>query len=124
MEAYTSLSKEEEVSPLTVDDLLNAGKAVLTRTIRFDMGNGEEMVKELKFRRLTYTQIAGLSKIPQDQTDKYTRSVVFEASVMPQFEDIDEVGTVPSGFVRHYSAAILEESGKDPFLSEVSSSDQ
>jgi len=116
MEAYPSLSEKETAPPLTVDDLLEAGKTVLTRTVRFEMPDGTEMVKELQFKRLTYTQIAALSKIPEKQTDKYTRSVVFESSVMPKFEDIDEVGKAPSGFIRHYSAIILDESGKNPFL--------
>lgn len=80
------------------------------------MSNGEELKREVKFRRLTHSEIADLSAIPREEDVRYTRLVVITASIEPKFEDVDKVALAPHGFIQHYSTLILDESGKDPFL--------
>lgn len=102
--------------PLTVEELLNLASEHVMKRFVFDMADGSKVEREVVFRRLSYKEITELSKIPEKEPDRYTRAVIHLASILPKFSDTDQIAEVPSGFVRHYSALILRESGKDPFL--------
>ena len=112
-----------EVDPLTVEELLGlVGNAVLERDIEFELTihdkepKQQKMTRRVVFRRLSYEEIDTLRKIPESEPLKYASIVIFSASQTPKFQNVDEVKKAPQGFVRHYSAVILAESGKDPFL--------
>lgn len=102
---------------LTLEELFGASRAQIQRTITMEMDDGKLLNRKVTFRRLTYEEIAGLSQIPRDKDAAYTSTVVFKGSIVPKFEDVDQVSKAPHGFVRHYGTLILDESGKDPFLS-------
>lgn len=106
----------ERLKPLSVEELLNLGHEQIVKKFVFEMTDGSKMEREVVFRRLSYNEITELSKIPETEPDRYTRAVIHLASISPKFEDTDQISKVSSGFVRHYSALILRESGKDPFL--------
>lgn len=110
------MGSDETTQSLTLDEILKGSSARLNRTFIFEQDNGEEMQRDVTFRRLTYQEITDLALIPTAEDARYTRTVVFLASLEPKFEDADQVGKTPHGFVQHYSKLILDESGKDPFL--------
>ena len=108
-----------KVEPLTLEELLSINESVLTRNIAFEIvvdGVVQKMTREVIFKRLTYAQIDTLRKVPENEPARYASAVIFAGSISPKFEKVDEVIKTPHGFVRHYSALILAESGKDPFL--------
>lgn len=105
--------------PLTLDDLMTLQHAVLQRDLEFEYlvnGKVEKVRKRVTFRRLTYEEIDKLRKIPESEPLRYASAVILTASEGPKFENVEQIVKVPHGFVRHYSALILSESGKDPFL--------
>jgi len=112
-----SEDEKKPILPLTMDELLGASAAHIDRTITIEMDDGKILERKVTFRRLTYKEIADLSKIPRENDAAYTSTVVFWASLVPKFEVVDDVSKAPHGFVRHYGTLILDESGKDPFLS-------
>lgn len=104
---------------LTLDDLMTMGHAVLQRDLEFEVvndGKVESIKKQVTFRRLTYQEIDTFRSIPEKEPLRYASAVILTASVGPKFENVEQIIKTPHGFVRHYSALILEESGKDPFL--------
>lgn len=111
-----SEQSKEQPKALSVEELLDLGKEKIVRKFVFELLDGSQIEREVTFRRLSYDEITKLSKIPEDKPDRYTRAVIHLASIFPGFDDTDEVSKAPSGFVRHYSALILKESGKNPFL--------
>ncbi len=116
VEQNENTGNTEKTPPLSVEELLNLGHEHIVKKFVFDMADGSKLEREVVFRRLSYNEITELSRIPEAEPDRYTRAVIHLASISPKFEDTDQISKVPSGFVRHYSALILRESGKDPFL--------
>lgn len=115
--------EESENPPITIDELFAFGSnVVLERNISFetimhDKDPKEQMVKrKVIFRRLTYEEIDSLRSVPEDKPLRYATAVILTASLTPKFENVDQIIKAPHGFVRHYSALILSESGKNPFL--------
>lgn len=106
----------ENVPSLSVEELLGLGPEHIVRRFVFEMEDGSKFEREVVFRRLSYNEITELSRIPEKEPDRYTKAVIHLASISPKFEDTDQISKASSGFVRHYSALILRESGKDPFL--------
>lgn len=109
--------------PLTLEELMAFGtKTVLERDLVFEvtMHDKEPKEQEVKrrvvFRRLTYEEIDTLRSIPENEPLRYASAVIHMASMVPKFENVEQIVKSPHGFVRHYSALILKESGKDPFL--------
>lgn len=117
-------SKEtSEYPPITIDELFAFGSnVVLERNISFeatmhDKEPKEQMItRKVIFRRLTYEEIDNLRSVPDDKPLRYASAVILTASLNPKFENVDQIVKAPHGFVRHYSALILSESGKNPFL--------
>lgn len=110
---------KEETVDLTLDELLGLKDTVLIRNIKFEItidGNVNEMERKVTFRRLTYGEVNKLSDIPEDKPLRYASAVILTASISPKFADVDQIDASPHGFVRNYTALIMRESGKDPFL--------
>ena len=113
----------DENPPITIDELFAFGNSVVLErnisfeTIMHDKDPKEQIVKrKVIFRRLTYEEIDTLRSIPDNKPLRYATSVIHTASLEPKFENVDQIVKAPHGFVRHYSALILSESGKNPFL--------
>ena len=109
----------EKVEPLTVEELIGMKDTVLTHNVGFEIvqnGETKKIKREVTFRRLTYGEIDKLREIPEAEPLRYASAVIFMGSISPKFNNVDEIPKAPHGFVRHYSALILAESGKDPFL--------
>lgn len=113
------MSEQKEsapIQPLTLEELLGAGKVHIKRTLILELDDGKELRRSITFRRLSFKEISNLSLIPREENARYTNTVVFMASIIPKFENVDQVDAAPNGFVQNYCTIILDESGKDPFL--------
>ena len=103
-------------TPLKMEELIGAGRAHIKRTLIIEIDDGKELKRSIVFRRLSFKEVNDLALIPRDEGSRYTKTVVFWASIEPKFEIVDELDSLPTGFVQHYCTVILDESGKDPFL--------
>ena len=110
------MANEVEVEPLTIKELISASDRVVTREIEIELGDGEKVIRRVKFKPLTFGQATILEEIPREENRRYTKTVVKLCSIEPAVDNMDDLDKVPSGFLRHYSNLILRESGKTPFL--------
>lgn len=109
------MSEEVELPVLTLEELMEAGKTVVSRNLTIEVG-GEKLARKVTFRRLTFQDVSTLGEIPSEEPERYIKLVVFYASVVPKFENVEQVSVLHNGFVQNYSRLILMESGKNPFL--------
>lgn len=101
---------------ITVEDLIGLKDKPIYKSLEFDLPDGTTLKRKVVFRRLTYSEISAIRKIPENEVDRYTQTVVFTGSIEPKFELADDVPKAPHGFIVSFSRLILAESGKDPFL--------
>lgn len=113
------MSDDKESPPtalLTLEELLGAGRSHIKRTMILELDDGKELKRSITFRRLSFKEVSDLSLIPRKENARYTNTVVFMASIHPEFENVDQVDAAPNGFIQHYCTLILDESGQSPFL--------